>query len=171
MQSTELLICLQSVNMVHHLRCSRMVRADHRAQFDANLLYCVLTLAGAHNAWVAEVPAFHRGGCQMGIQAVKMHLHKELFNCPEALWVLHLSLYPFNISYPGLNPALAKCLCLGFWNMNENAHLPIYLDVSWRQLQTIHLSPRSLPSAHLTGPRACLLQSGGGGGGIEGKGK
>ncbi len=36
--------------MVHHRRCSRMVRADHRAQFDANLVYCALTLAEVHNA-------------------------------------------------------------------------------------------------------------------------
>lgn len=56
---------------------------------------------------------------------MKRHLHKELFNCPEALWVLPLSLYPFNISYLGPNHALAKCLCPGCWNMDESAHLAI----------------------------------------------
>lgn len=68
------------------------------------------------------------------IQAVRMQQHKELFNCPEAPWVLHLSLYPFNISYPGPDQAQAKCLCPGCWNMDESAHLPIYLDVSRKQL-------------------------------------
>lgn len=131
MQSTELLICLWAVNMVHHWHCSRMVRADHRAQFDTNLVYCALTLAEVHNA---EIPASHRGGCQVGIQAVKTPPHKELLNCPKALWVLHLSLYPFNISCPGPSHALAKCLCLGYWNMDESTHLPIYLDVSGKRL-------------------------------------
>lgn len=36
--------------MVHHWPCSRMVRADHSAQFDANSVYSELTLAEVHNA-------------------------------------------------------------------------------------------------------------------------
>lgn len=92
-----------------------------------------------------------------------MHLHKELFNCPEALWELYLSLYPFNISYAGPGYGLAKCLYPGSWNMDESARLPIYLDVSRK-----HFSPHNLTSAHLFGPRACLLERGGG---IEGKEK
>lgn len=70
----------------------------------------------------------------MGIQAVRLQQHKELFNCPETLWVLHLSLYPFNISYPGPDCALAKRLCQGCWNMDESARLPVYLDVSRKRL-------------------------------------
>lgn len=34
--------------------CSWMVRADHSAQFDANLLHCALTLAGVHNAGILK---------------------------------------------------------------------------------------------------------------------
>lgn len=57
MQSTQLLICLQAVNMLHHWRCFRLVRADHRAQFDANLVYSALTLAEIHNAGWLKVEA------------------------------------------------------------------------------------------------------------------
>lgn len=49
MQFTELLICLRAVSMVHRWWCSR-IRADHRAQFDGELVYHVLTLAEVHNA-------------------------------------------------------------------------------------------------------------------------
>lgn len=47
MQSTELLIYL---NICEHGPSLAVVRADHRAQFDANLVYCALTLAEVHNA-------------------------------------------------------------------------------------------------------------------------
>lgn len=138
--------------MVHHWHCWRTVRADHRAQFDTNLLLSLLTLNGAHNAGI--LPA-QRGG----IKTAKMHSHKELFNCPEALWVLHLSLYPFNISCPGPSHAPAKCLSQGYWNMDESAQLPIYLDVSGSKQHTS--LPHTFTSAHLTRPRASLLDTGG----------
>lgn len=109
-----------------------------------------------YTMWTCWNPGRSQRWCQVRIQAVKRHLHKELFNCPEALWELHLSLYPFNISYAGPSHALAKCLCPGCWNMDESAHLPIYLDVSRK-----HLSPHNLTSAHLSGPRVCLLEGGG----------
>lgn len=70
----------------------------------------------------------------VGILAGKTELHKELLNCPQALWVPHLPLYPFNISYPSLNRVLAKCLRLSCWNMNDSVHLPIYQDASGKQL-------------------------------------
>lgn len=97
-------------------------------------IVCVCTdLGGDTRCRLAEIPASHRGGCQAGITGGE-DLNKELFNCPEALWVLHLSLYPFNISYPGPDQVLGKRLCPGCWNMDESARLPIYLDVSRKQL-------------------------------------
>lgn len=156
--------------MVHHWWCTRMVRADHSALFDANLVYSELTLAEAQ-CRLAEIPASHRGGCQVGIQAVKAHLHKELFNCPEALWVLHLSLYPFNISYPGPSHALAKCLCLGCWNMDESGvHVYPFTWMSVGNSSKQYTSPPATsPLLTPAGPRAGLLQRGVGR--IEGKGK
>lgn len=71
-----------------------------------------MTLTGGTQCLHAETQFSHRAGRQVGIQAAKMHPHKELFNGPEALWVVHLSLYPFNISYAGPSHALAKRLCL-----------------------------------------------------------
>lgn len=60
-----------------------MARADH--SLIITCFTCAMTLAGVYNAGVLKIQVSHQVGGQVGIQAVKMHLHKELFNCPEAL--------------------------------------------------------------------------------------
>lgn len=72
-----------------------MARADLSAQLDHNLLHLCDDLGWSAQCRHAEIQVSHQVGRQVGIQAVKMHPHKELFNCPEALWVVQ----PFTLSF------------------------------------------------------------------------
>lgn len=67
-----------------------MVKADFYMQFNVNMLYWLKNVreicwkASLFQCWIV-----------VGILAGKTELHKELLNCPQALWVPPPSTLPF----------------------------------------------------------------------------
>lgn len=117
MQFTELLICLRAVNMVHRWRCSRMVRADHRAQFDGKLVYHALTLAEVHNAALLQIPASHRGDARWGYRQWRCIYTKSCLTVqrPSGYSTFHFTLLIFHILAPATLWPNASAWVAGIW--------------------------------------------------------
>ena len=128
MQSTELLICLWAVNMVHHWLCSRMVRADHSAQFDANLVYSELTLAEAHNAGLLKSQPPAEVDARWGYRRWRRIYTKSCLTVqrPSGYSTFHFILLIFHILAPAMLWPNASAWVAGIWMRVECTftHLP-----------------------------------------------
>lgn len=150
MQSTELLICLRAVNTLHHCRCSSMVRADHRAQFDANSVYWA-------RPWLANTEVDARWGYR---RWRCIHTKSCLtVQRPSGCSTFHFTLLIFHILAPAALWPNASAQVAGIW---MRVHVYPFTCMSGGGSSKQYASPPpSAPSPPLTSPgpeRACYRE-------------
>lgn len=100
--------------MVHHWWCSK---ADHSAQFDANLLYCALTLAEVHNAGLLKSQPPTELDARWGYRLGRGIYTKSCLTVqkPSGYSTFHFILLIFHILAPAMLWPNASAWVAGIW--------------------------------------------------------